>query len=186
MSPLPGFFASEIQGHLSAPAFQGDFWALNTVTAPSGGLAAFTMIGIPQNYSHLQIRLLTRSTGANVSLRFNDDTGTNYWTHWLDGNGTVARGESSGATNLIYAGYGAPTTASTNTFGSGIIDILDYGSTIKTKVTRSLVGYNSDTAGFLGLVGGMWNNKSAINSITFIPNSGSFAEFSSFALYGVK
>jgi hypothetical protein len=72
-------------------------------------------------------------------------------------------------------------------FGVLVLDILDYANTSKTKTTRTLMGYDKNGAGKVTLTSGLWNNTSAISSISIVPKDGSsWAEYSSFALYGIK
>ena len=67
-----------------------------------------------------------------------------------------------------------------------VADILDFNSTNKYKTVRGLGGYDgNDTNGIVTFRSGAWMNTAAVTSITLLPNS-SFAQYSSFALYGVK
>jgi hypothetical protein len=72
-------------------------------------------------------------------------------------------------------------------FGGFIVDILDYTSTNKNKTIRCLCGFDANGSGNLGLVSGLWRNSgSAITSLELFPQSGVIAQYSSFALYGIK
>jgi hypothetical protein len=75
-------------------------------------------------------------------------------------------------------------------FGGGVVDILDYASTSKNKTIRTLSGADINGAGGdLRLSSGLWfATPAAITSITLYANGGSsdFAQYSSFALYGIK
>ena len=85
-------------------------------------------------------------------------------------------------------GFDPQASATANAFGVTIIDILDYANTNKYKTFRSLVGSDTnDTNGAVGLASGSWRSTSAITSITLSNNvSGNLAQYSSFALYGIK
>jgi hypothetical protein len=197
MSPLPGFFASEIQGHLSAPAFQGDFWALNTVTLSSTA-SSVTFTGIPQNYRNLQLRIFGQTNRGTYGIdeaciRFNSDTTNNYADHAVYGDGSAPAAVSDTSANKIFLGTGALGTTTSGFFGINIADILDYTSTTKNKTVRTLGG--ADVNGTVGGIGGrvslgsgVWlNSLSPVTSVTLIPGNGSaFTAYSSFALYGVK
>jgi hypothetical protein len=63
---------------------------------------------------------------------------------------------------------------------------LDYTNTNKNKTARSLWGYDANGSGYVGLYSGLWRNTSAINRIDYVPASGTFPQYSSFALYGIK
>ena len=72
-----------------------------------------------------------------------------------------------------------------NIFGTGIIDILDYADTSKYKTVRTLFGYDANGSGYIAFSSNLWQSTSAITSITMTPVNG-IAEYSSFALYGIK
>ena len=175
--PILGIWASQISGHLWAPA--GAYDALATVTVPSGGAASITFSGIPTGYKHLQLRMLARSTRVNagdyVLMRFNSDLGSNYAYHVLNCDGSGA-GASAGSTqNGQYWGR----------IGAGVIDILDYANTNKNKTSRGLIAYDNNGSGELYFNSGLWQSTSAISSVVLTCDS-SFAQYSQFALFGVK
>ena len=171
----------------------GAFDALSTVIVPSGGLSSITFAGIPQTgYSHLQIRVMARSTyNANASsalnIRFNDNsTSANYSTHLLDGNGSGAPG-SYNASGDYPQGSIANATASAGTFGVNVFDILDYASIDKYKTIRNIGGNDNNGSGAVRIgSGNFYLDTNGINSIALYTPSGNLAEYSSFALYGVK
>jgi len=185
-------------GAVTTVPYAGPFGAydgLGTVTVGASPVASVSFSGIPTGYEHLQIRWMglnndTASTGVgNVrcSLYFNgDDTATNYYNHFFIGpGGTPTSGNENSAK---FAG-----NATRNSHlgpGVNIVDILDYNSTNKTKTVRTLTGYHhNDTSSSnqsFRIVSGLWNNISPISSIQIVPESGSFKQYSSFALYGVK
>lgn len=185
--PILGIWASQISGHLWAPA--GAYDALATVTVPSGGAASVDFNGIPQGYKHLQIRALARLTGAtaddNILLRFNTDSGNNYAVHWLTGSGISATSNNVTPISNILAGRIGGASSGANMFGVSIVDILDYASTTKNKTTRTLTGHDENGSGSVWLESGLWLNTSAVTSIKLLSGS-SFAQHSSFALYGIK
>lgn len=66
------------------------------------------------------------------------------------------------------------------------MDVLDYKNTNKYKTSRFLSGYDANGSGVIMLNSELWMSTAAITSIT-IDNTGSnFAQYSSFALYGVR
>jgi hypothetical protein len=186
--PILGIIASSFRSAGGGP--EGAYDALATVTVGSTALSSVTFSGIPTGYKHLQLRYVSRgsisATFTNVNVRFNGDTGNNYITHWLDGNGTSASGENSGTTSLIYLGVGTGANANASVFGAGVFDFLDYASTNKNKTCRALAGEDNNGSGFLGLISGLWVNTSAVTTIDIFPNSGTFSQYSQFALYGIK
>lgn len=172
---------------------QGAFDALATVTVPSGGAASVTFAGIPTGYKHLQIRAIARSTASNsnnASIKINGDTGSNYAQHQLYGDGSsVGAGGGANQSASGVATFHFPNSSQlANTFGAGIMDILDYSSTTKYKVTRLLTGVDlNGSTSYLIMRSALWMNTAAVTDITFTPDSSaSFAQYSQFALYGVK
>jgi hypothetical protein len=161
---------------------EGAYDSLATVTVPSGGVASIDFAGIPTGYKHLQIRatILNTTNSGDIYMRLNSDTGSNYKAHYLYGGGSSAAAGVLTQT-YIYAAFAAPTNP-----GVGIIDILDYANTNKYKVTRTLMGNDRNGAGDIALTSGLWLNANAITGISIFPGTASFAQYSSFALYGVK
>lgn len=186
MSPILGIWASQ-----NYPRITNSYESIATTTVGAGGSSTITFSSIPSTYKHLQIRFIGRNTTTleNIRLRFNSDTSTSsYRWHFLYGDGTAAGagdgGTGAGNSDSIYLGN-APTT--TSTFAGAITDILDYTSTNKNKTIRNLHGYDLNGSGVIQLISGLWMNSStAISSITIFAGSNSFAQYSQFALYGIR
>jgi len=169
----------------------GDFELISTtVLSSSASSVAFT--SIPATYKHLQIRAAVRSDRAlgidTLTLRFNSDSGSNYWTHGMYGNGSSVSPLALGANTSIYAGRTTDSLNTANAFAPNIIDILDYVSANKNKTIRCLFG--ADTVGsypWQGLHSGLWNSTAAITRIDVLPITGpNFVSGSRFSLYGIK
>jgi hypothetical protein len=193
MTPVLGIIASSNQQGRSVAV--GSYDALATVVVPIGGLSSITFAGIPTNYQHLQIRAIgqsSRGTFGNdqMTMRINGDTGSNYSSHILTGDGTGASSSGVSSQTSINLSFKLGTTVS-NTFGAFIIDVLDYAKTSKNKTIRTLAGVdiNGTIAGYGGevqLASGGYYSTNAITSFTFTPSNGNFTRYSQFALYGVK
>lgn len=171
---------------------KGSMYPLGVFTLASSQ-ASIEFTNIPQTYTHLQLRGIFRSTNAdtgdhNVVAAFNSDTtNTNYRIHVLEGDGATA---SSGNAQLsgFYGAVGlAPGNNSTsNTFGTSVVDILDYRNTNKNTTIRTLTGDDKNGSGYARLASTLWTNTAAITTITIsLRNAGNFTANSSFALYGV-
>ena len=190
MSPILGIYASQISGHLFAPS--GAYDSIATHTVGSGGQASIEFTSIPSTYKHLQIRLLARSTDAagtvNVTTQLNSDTGSNYAWHRIFGNGTSAGAGGASTQSNIIIGQISGSTAASGVFGVATIDLLDYKETTKYKTLRSLFGFDDNNGGagaVVQLFSGLWQSTSATTTIT-LSAGGGFAQYSSFALYGIK
>jgi hypothetical protein len=162
-------------------------------TATPAGSSTFTFSSIPSTYKHLQIRYTSRDARAiginSFNMTFNGDTGSNYMRgHILYGTGSAA-GASALSTSFtsIQAGYEAAASAAANTFGVGVIDILDYANTNKYKTSRTLCGTDLNGSGEIDFMSGLWMSTAAISSITFTTGtSANWATNSTFALYGIR
>ena len=158
----------------------GSYESIQTVTVGAGGSSTITFSSIPSTYKHLQLRML-RKTLADVNplFTFNSDSTGSYINHYIYGNGTSANAgvSSTSSTSAVMTYCGA-------NWGAGILDILDYTNTNKTKVTRELGGADLNGSGNIILSSNLWNKTNAITSIQ-ITTTSNFQEYSSFALYGI-
>ena len=185
--PVLGIIASQISGHLFAPS--GAYDSIATTTVGGAGAATITFSSIPATYTHLQLRLFGRSTGSNtqsyVKLEFNGDTtGGNYYSHYIQADGSTVAAGANASLSAHYDIAGANATASV--FGAIIFDVLDYANTSKYKTSKVLGGVDNNGSGRMNLTSGLWSNTAAITSIVLTPASGSFAQYTSAALYGIR
>ena len=192
-----------LSGSLTTPSAKGAFVPANepyesiATTTVSSPVATVTFSSIPATYTHLQLRVVSKTTDTaagedNTNLYFNADTTyTNYRSHWIRGNGTSVSAstiQSSGYN--IYTGT-VPTSGSGQTgyFGASVIDILDYANTNKYKTVRIFNGDHlmNVSFGFIGFYSSLWKSTAAITDITFtVPGATNYAQYSKFALYGIK
>jgi len=163
----------------------GSYYLIERVTVGSGGSSTITFNSIASTYKHLQVRYVSRNTTALDSflIRFNSDTGSTYARHKLSGDGATA---SAGATTATTYMASADYPTGTSTFGAGVIDVLDYANTNKYKTMRVLAGYDANRSGLIDFRSNLWQSTSAVTRIDITSNSNSFAQYSSFALYGIK
>jgi len=175
-----------------AEGVSGDFESIATVSVGVSGSATIDFSSIPSTYQHLQIRAIGKATGAgheDLLVRVGNgslDTGSNYTRHALFGQGTSAASQAD--INQSYArvadNWAPPSSGSI--YGVIVIEILDYANTNKFKTFRSLNGRDSNGSGAVGLFGNLWRSTSAIDTIRLYPAANSFAQYSHFALYGIK
>ncbi len=187
MSPILGIIASGIQNSI---ANASSYESIATVTVGSGGAANIEFTSIPSTYQHLQIRGIGRSTRSatidDLAIRVNSDTGSNYAYHILRGDGASAIAAAGATQTTGYAGRIAAATATSSVFGVAVIDILDYSNANKYKTIRSLGGSDNNGNGNVEYESNLWMNTNAITSILLYAPSYNFAQYSSFALYGIK
>ena len=187
MSPILGIYASQISGHLWAPS--GSYDSIATVTVGSGGQASVDFTSIPSTYTHLQIRGIGRSASTNNAwrIRFNGDSGSNYSRHYLFGDGSNPVQTAAGSSlTSIGLGVFSTSTQTSGVFTGLVADVLDYANTSKNTTLRSAAGFDNNGSGTVGLFSGAWFNTAAITSVSIFIDSGNIAEYSQFALYGIK
>jgi hypothetical protein len=170
----------------SVVAAPSSYESIATTTVTSATTSSVTFSSIPATYKHLQVRTLVKGSGTNyVLIRFNSDTGSNYTSHFMygDGTGVGAATASTAQTSL----YGLRASSGSQVgYGGSILDILDYTNTNKYKTTNTICGDEQNGSGFIFILSGLWLNTNAITSITLLSQSGDFDQYSSFALYGIK
>lgn len=180
--PVLGIWASSFRANIDT----GSFFPLGEFTLASAQ-ATVTFSNIPQAYTHLQLRWISKSdsTGSYNWINFNGDTSSLYANHYLygDGSSPFAGADINQARINLYGS--SVTSSQANTFASQVIDILDYRNTNKFKTVRALGGQDSNGSGVIFLSSGLWRSTNAITSITITPNSNNLAANSMFALYGV-
>ena len=167
--------------------------SIATVTVGSGGAADITFSSIPSTYTHLQIRGIGRSlyNGAvNESqfmyMQFNSDTATNYAAHRLQGSGSSAVSTASINRTDTIPGWTSTLNSASNVFYASVIDILDYINTNKFKTVRSLTGGDENGSGSIVYYSNLWRSTSAITTIKLFAEASNFAQYTQFALYGIK
>ena len=164
-----------------------------TVLVGSGGVNQITFNDIPQTYKHLQIRGISRGDSSNANLAWNangDASSANYACHILRGNGASVFSEAitSGSFNsfIISNEFSNLSGDTSNAFGGGAIDILDYSNTNKYKTARSVAGRDLNGSGAVTVTSNLWMNAAAISSIKLYLVNGNFIQYSRFSLYGIK
>jgi len=183
LNTLAGIIAS------SGGAAAGDYQSIATTTVGAGGASSVSFTGISSTYTHLQVRYIARSnegSNNNITYNFNSDTSANYSDHTIFADGSsVSAFATANTSSPIFLALSNSSRLS-GTFSAGVFDLLDYANTNKYKTVRTLSGREDNSAGALLFSSGGWRSTSAITSITFAPSVGSFVQYSSFALYGIK
>ncbi len=159
----------------------GAYDSIATVTIGAGGATTASFTSIPATYTHLQIRIMAKTgdAGAFGAATMSINGGAGEARHDLYGTGSAVG--ASGVSGGLYVYLGG-----TAQFGVGIVDILDYTDTNKTKTSRALSGVDNNGSGLVALESGLETTQTAVSSLTFTSNSGNFAQYSSFALYGIR
>jgi hypothetical protein len=174
-----------------AGGVQGDYELISTTLISSNTpTVSFSSLGTySSTYKHLQLRIVARTDrpsepGDVLLVRLNGDTGSNYAYHNLSGNGSsVGSGNASSQTE-IWTWRIAGSTATANSFGGMVMDLLDVYAT-KNKTIRALSGM---TGGLneIFLNSGLWNNTASLTTISLDQIGSNFVAGSRFSLYGIR
>lgn len=175
----------------AAPAYE----LISTVTA-DGSSSTITFSSIPNTYKSLQLRYVAKCSPTNQFsvmgfLRFNNDSGSNYWWHSVLGTGSVGADQPGSTQNRIVPGYiAASYSTMTGVVTPAIIDITDYASANKNKTVRVLTGHASGGQDRMQATSGVWINTSAISTLSLVLDQGNgaanYLSTSRFSLYGLK
>jgi hypothetical protein len=145
--------------------------------------SSVTFSSIPATYRDLIVLadgIIT--SNANIQMRFNSDTGSNY-------PNVLMRGQSSGIQSATYTPTSVQLTISSVATGNrftATAQILEYSVTDKHKNVLNRSGYTNDVSSFVAEATSVsWSNTTAINNIAITTSTSSFAAGSTFSLYGV-
>ena len=162
---------------------------LETITVGEAGASSVTFNNIPQTgYTDLKIVCSMRSTSAPSSTAINDG-GITFNGINSNKSGRLLYGQGSGSAGTgtytdIMLWY--PSSAATaNTFGNAEIYIPNYLNSNYKSVSIDIVGENNATFTYDMLFAGLWSNTAAINSVNIFSNGSTFAQYSTFSLYGL-
>jgi hypothetical protein len=152
----------------------------------SSGGGSFSFTSIPQTYTDLLIKYSANSgSGApTVFVRFNGDTGSNYYERLLYVNNGANVYSASSSSATYYNWIALNNTYNGSWFSNGEIYIPNYTSANAKSVSSDMVQeFNLSGVG-LYLDAGLWNNTNAITSITIY--NGTQLQYSTAYLYGIK
>jgi hypothetical protein len=173
------------------PETPGAFESIATVNV-SSSTSTISFSSIPQTYKHLQLRITGRGENASnqqeMAMTYNGNTSGVYSRHLMYGDGSSVGADARGGTDTaFFMSWIAGGAATANAQGICIVDILDYTSG-KTKTTSVLTGLDRNGGGLVGIESSNFESNTAISSISIStqPSGGTFAQYSSFALYGIK
>ena len=156
--------------------------ATQTLTGTSSGI---TFSSIPSTYTDL-VLVATGLFSAQQSYRmqFNSDTGTNYSSTLLEGNGTAAN--SYRYSNQNYFWTMNSMTGDSTAPSPNIFNIMNYSNTTTNKTVLARENASGGTYPGTGAGVGLWRSTAAINTVLIYPGGGTFNAGSTFTLYGIK
>ena len=118
------------------------------------------------------------SAGENIRIQFNSDTGTNYSSTTLYGDGSTAASTRGSNGNSILSAVFSSTAVS-----NSITHIMNYANTTTNK---TILQRGNNPSNIARADVGLWRSTAAITSITLFVNSGNISIDSTFTLYGIK
>jgi len=149
-----------------------------TYTIPST-TSSYTFSSIPSTYTDLVIvTSIQRTATGNTRIRFNGDTGTNYSTTYIEGNGTAASSVRVPNQTYMTLDY----SNSTSNWVPSIANVMNYANTTTNK---TMINRTGDAGVVVLAYAQLWRSTAAINSITLVSDT-NFATGSTFTLYGIK
>lgn len=157
-------------------------------TAAPGGALSFTFSSIPQDYKHIQIRGVAKSAGSatGVSINFYNGAVVGTRQHIMTGNGsTVAVVGVNSSSSPTFTLSLASTSSTANSFTASIMDILDYSSTVKTKVARIFYGKKDEINAVTFADSYYYNSTAPLTGISFT-STVIFDSATRFSLYGIR
>ena len=141
--------------------------------------ATVTFSSIVGTYRDL-VLVSTTSDPTSFYLQFNGDTGTNYYSVVMAGDGTTGSSRTYDATNIMYLNGWLATGAGLK---MGVTHIMDYAQTNKHKV--ALHRFSQARTVVAAWTHRWANTASAVTSIVLTSTGSNFNAGSTFYLYGI-
>jgi hypothetical protein len=164
---------------------------INSYTVGAGTTSTVTFSSIPNTYTDLLIHTCARTNSTNYPdfdvLTFNGSS-SNFSYKYLQGNGlggSLSAGSGTGAIGGLLTT--ANTGMTTGVFSSTEYYIPNYASNTNKKYSMQTAMENNTASNtYQELAAVTWANTSAITSVTLTTTGGSFVQYSTFYLYGIK
>lgn len=166
------------------------FELIQAYTVGAGGATSIDFTVIPSTYTDLVLKTSVRYSGSiwnNYDLKVNNVL-TNMSARFVEGNGASVSSfsASTGSNDPNFLGYVGGTNLTANTFTNNEVYFPNYaGSNYKSYSVDSVAETNASTA-YIHMASTLWSSSTAINQITLLPPSGTFVQYSTAYLYGVK
>jgi hypothetical protein len=150
----------------------------NTVLGSPQG--SYTFSSISQSYTDLILVIDTFGSLANCNVRINNDSGTNYYSESVGGDGSSRYSGRTINDDRMYGTY-------TSGYPQQIWEFFNYSNT----TTRKPVIWRNNQIGSGGqnwVISGNWdwNGTSAITSLVILAGTGSLPTGTIMSIYGIK
>ena len=162
-----------------------------TVTVGSGGTASIDFSSIPSTFTDLCLKVSARYSASgpwDMRMTFNGNTSSTYSMRSINaaGSGTPSSASESAQASTWLGGLQGVTTS---TFNNMELYIPNYASTTSAKsISTDNVNEANQTDARSFLIAGLWNpaTQAAISSLSISVSSGTFTQYSTATLYGIK
>jgi hypothetical protein len=155
----------------------------------TGSVSSINFTSIPTTYTDLLVKLSARSSNAtqyvDVWLRFNGSA-SGYLERMVYGIGSGSALSAATSSTQINWGAADASTSTSNTFGLMDIYISNYAGPVNKSGVLSQVTETNASSAYMGIDAFLWQNTSAINAIALTSSVGSFVQYSTAYLYGIK
>ena len=163
------------------------FTKIASVSVGLLGAATIDFTSIPSTYTDLCLKISARgSTTIALSGHFYgitlNNTSANRTQRFLQGDGSSASSGSSSS----FTSYMDPSDYTSNTFANNEIYIPNYAGSANKSMSLDVVTENNATTSFTAFYAQLWSDSAAINRITLTANAGTFVQYSTATLYGIK
>ena len=149
----------------------------------SSNAANVTFSSISGSYTDLILVMMNKvSSGTqNTLIQLNSDTGNNYSSTFLYGNGASALSAIGSNNPYGYANYGS--AVFTSTFNLQIVQFMNYSNTTTNK---TFLARGNEAASGTDAIVNLWRSTAAISTIKVYPSAQNWATDSTFTLYGIQ
>jgi len=154
---------------------------LQTITLGSAA-SSVTFASIPQTYRDLiMVASALGSVTLEARVRLNSDSGSNYHSVRMSGNGSSATSASLGSQTS-----GSISTIATATTGGALqieLQVMDYSATDKHK---TMLARSDQSAVATEAVALRWASTAAVTTVQILTSTGDFAIGATFSLYAIE
>lgn len=159
---------------------------MTLLSSGSLGSSGVDLQSIPSTYEELRLKVIDFDCTNNCAIfvRFNNDSGNNYYNVKLRGQNSTGGTDANSAASYQQINYESVGVSANGQIA--IVNLPNYHDTTGYKVTNSTlnnVDGNGSNASTFGQ--GFWKNENAINRITFGLSTGTF-EAGTYELWGIK
>lgn len=161
------------------------FIKIQTVTVGAGSATSVDFTSIPQTYKDIfcVVSFRTSVSNSNTWVKFNGIS-TGYTGKQIYGTGAITG--SASLTNSDIGPLSNDSGFTANVFSNSEFYISNYTSANNKSYSITSVSENNAATAYQNMMDGLWSNTAAITSISIVPSSGSFVQYSTATLYGIK